>query len=274
MLQLRLFGVPRLFDANGRVITFGRGQLGLRLLIFLAFQGEAGAVAQSLYDHVWPLAESDDDGEDTGNGAAEKVRHAMKRVRGVLAPHLPAGREAVAFGASLYRLDPAVIWSDVAAFTACVKEARRQTTDTGALPLLCEALGYCRAPLAQEVPERWFDPVWLDQERAHYQEQARKAALWAAAALARHEDYAGAVALYQQLRALAIVDDEIAQVELICQALRGERALIAQSYEEHVAALARLGMRPWNATRDLCDRLMAGPVTEDLRQRTTDPTRS
>lgn len=273
MLRLRLFGVPGLFDASGRAIGFGRGQLGLRILIYLALQGEAGAVADSLAAHVWPLAGSEEDDNLLEHGNDDKVRQAVRRLRQVLARHLPPAADPVSFESSTYRLNPAVIWSDVAAFNACVGAARRQTTDAGAAAPLRAALKYYRAPLADKVSERWFDPVWLDQERAHYLEQLRKVGLWAAAVLAHMDDFAGAVEVYRQLRDVSIVDDEIAQLELICQALRGERALIAQSYDEHAAALGRLGMRPWKATVALYDQLMTGPVTAELRQRSVSPGR-
>ncbi|MCC6629580.1 MAG: helix-turn-helix domain-containing protein [Chloroflexi bacterium] len=265
-LQLRLFGVPRLYDATGRVVDFGRGQMGLRLLTFLALQGEAGAAADSIFEHIWPLAATEAD-DSIGSTAAEKVRQAFKRARPTFARLLPTAVPAVIFRGSLYRLNSAAIWADTVAFAACLKEARRRTSDEAILPLLREALGYYAAPLAVEAPTNWFDVVWLDQERAHVQEEGRKVALWAIAALARRAEYAAAAAPFRQLRALAVVDDEIAQLELITQALRGERPLIAQSFDEHVAALSQLGMRPWQATRTLYEQLMTRPVTIEQRER-------
>jgi hypothetical protein len=172
----------------------------------------------------------------------------------------------------VFRLDPAAIWTDAAAFTACVEEARR-LPDPAALPLLRAALDYYVAPLAQAVPANWFDPVWLDQERAHYAEEARRAALWAGAILARGGDLAGAATTFARLRELFIVDDEAAERELICQALRGEPSLVERSYAEHTAALKGLGMQAHQTTTDLFKHVLAGPVTAEMRQRIMTTTR-
>jgi hypothetical protein len=67
--------------------------------------------------------------------------------------------------------------------------------------------------------------------------------------------------------ALFIVDDEAAERELICQALRGEPGLIERSYREHTAAMKWLGMRPSETTWRLHEHPRASPVTAEQRQR-------
>jgi hypothetical protein len=100
-----------------------------------------------------------------------------------------------------------------------------------------------------------------------YQEAVRRAALLATAALARAGEYAGAAAALGRLRAAGIVDDDVAQLELIAQALRGERRLIARTYQEHVDALGRVGEKPLRATIETYTALMEGRVTDEMRRR-------
>lgn len=274
-LCLRLFGPPRLFDAQGRAVTFPRGQMGLRILLYLAVQGETGASADSIDARVWPLSEGDDDDEFDETGAANKVRQAVKRLRQFLARALPADMEPVLYEGGVYQVNPLVIWSDAAAFRACVSAAgvgrRRRLPDAEVLPLLREALGYHTAEFAAHIPAGWLDPVWLDQQRYVFQEQTREAALWAAAILARAGDYAGAVTIYRQLRTVVPVDDTVVEYELICQALRGDRDRLVRSFEEHVAALARVHKTPWHSTLTLYQHLLAGSVTEEMRERVLNP---
>jgi DNA-binding SARP family transcriptional activator len=266
---LHLFGSPRLLNGQGEDIDLGRGHLARKLLLFLAIQGETGAIIERIHAAVWArldvedeaLAE-DDDAQARAVGAAHK---AVGRLRIALARHLPPEAPAITCRGGVFRLNPDAVWTDTAAVTACLAEARR-LPDAAALPLLRAVLAHYTAPLAAEVPASWFDPVWLDQERAHYAEEARRATLWAAAILARGGDYAGAVAAYGRLRALFIVDDEAAERELICQALRGEPGLVERSYEEHAAAMAKMGMQPRQLTRHLFKQLTVGALTPEHRQ--------
>jgi DNA-binding SARP family transcriptional activator len=270
MLILRLFGSPRLVDGHGHPVSLGRGIVGWRLLLYLAIRGETGAIAERIHAAAWSLVDVDDEAADGDDGAqaraVDTVQKAVRRLRLALAPLLPPGVPSIICRNAVYRLNPAAVWTDAAAFAACLAEARL-LPDPAALPLLRAALAYCTAPLAREVPAGWFDPVWLDEERAHYAEEVRRATLWAGAILARAGDYAGAATTFARLRTLYVVDDEAAERELICQALRGEPELLTRSFEEHTAAMARIGMQPHQATRRLYEQLRAGPVTTEQRQR-------
>ncbi|MCC6630401.1 MAG: LysM peptidoglycan-binding domain-containing protein [Chloroflexi bacterium] len=273
-LRLQLFGSPRLYDAAGNLITF-RVQMSMswRLLLCLGAAGAAGASRDRLLAILWPEDEPTEDDlleDDAATRLMETVNDRVfqigRRLRATLAAHLPPGRGVVLHQGGIYRLDPELVGTDVADVEAALATARR-LPDAEALPYWGAVLDCYSRPLAEGVPPEALELRWLEQQRMVYQEAARTAALRATAALARAGEYATAAAALGRLRAAAIVDDDVVQLELICQALRGERRLIAQTYQEHVDALGRVGEKPLRATVELCKALLEGRVGDELRQR-------
>ena len=154
-------------------ITTGDREIegGLRkareLLAFLAVH-PGGASGEAISEALWPDSPPGHSARQRSL-ALRKLRDLLRAATGLTEPMF------VVLAAERYRLDPALIATDVADFQAALDAARHAPDDTGRLAALKDAAALYRGPLAEGAGYDWAEP---------YAETARRRALdtWTAIA--------------------------------------------------------------------------------------------
>jgi DNA-binding SARP family transcriptional activator len=157
-VQVALLG-PLRITASGQEISGGMRK-ARELLAFLAVQQPDGATGETISEALWPEA---DPGRAAGqrNLALRKAREMLRTAAGLPEPRWilnTSGR---------YRLDPALIGTDLEAFSAALEQARNASGDTR-LAACRRAVALYRGELAEGTGYEWAEP---------YAETARRRAL-------------------------------------------------------------------------------------------------
>jgi DNA-binding SARP family transcriptional activator len=157
-VQLALLG-PLRITAAGQEVAGGMRK-ARELLAFLAVQQPDGASGDAISEALWPEA---DPGRAAGqrNLALRKAREMLRTATGLTEPRWilnTSGR---------YRLDPALIGTDLEAFGEALEEARSASGDAR-LAACRRAVGLYRGELAEGAGYEWAEP---------YAETARRRAL-------------------------------------------------------------------------------------------------
>ena len=161
-VQISVLG-PLQITAGGREIGTGLRK-ARELLAFLAVHPD-GATGEAISEALWPGAPPGH-GTRQRNIALRKARELLRTATGLTTPMwitLTAGR---------YRLDPALIGTDLQRFQAALEAARTAGDDQARLAALRQAVACYRGPLADGAGYDWAEP---------YAETARRRALdaWA-----------------------------------------------------------------------------------------------
>jgi DNA-binding SARP family transcriptional activator len=157
-VQLALLG-PLRITAAGQEISGGMRK-ARELLAFLAVQQPDGATGETISEALWPEA---DPGRAAGqrNLALRKAREMLRTAAGLPEPLW------ILNAAGRYRLDQALIGTDLEAFSAALEEARNASGDTR-LAACRRAVALYRGELAEGTGYEWAEP---------YAETARRRAL-------------------------------------------------------------------------------------------------
>ncbi|WKZ52512.1 MAG: BTAD domain-containing putative transcriptional regulator [Anaerolineales bacterium] len=243
VITVKSMGVFRVF-AGGEEITQERwvsSKARDLLAYFVTFRGER-VPADRAFDAIW--AEKAGRGLTAFHTALSRLRNALRT--GENPPRL------ILVEAGDYRLDAARFKIDVDEFDAALAKARVTARDDEAAHLYEQAVNFYRGEYLQN---QYYD--WLFPERR----RLTQAYLGALRTLAdfhySHERYTRALELLE--RALRV---DSLQEEVYCQSMRvlaalGDRAGLAQQYQEMKKTLAReLDMEPLPATESLYQKLM------------------
>ena len=157
-VQLALLG-PLRITAAGQEISGGMRK-ARELLAFLAVQQPDGATGETISEALWPEA---DPGRAAGqrNLALRKAREMLRTAAGLPEPLW------ILNASGRYRLDPALIGTDLEAFGAALEEARNASGDAR-LAACRRAVALYRGELAEGTGYEWAEP---------YAETARRRAL-------------------------------------------------------------------------------------------------
>ena len=157
-MQLALLG-PLRITAAGQEVAGGMRK-ARELLAFLAVQQPDGATGETISEALWPEA---DPGRAAGqrNLALRKAREMLRTAAGLPEPRW------ILNASGRYRLDPALIGTDLEAFGAALEEARNASGDAR-LAACRRAVALYRGELAEGTGYEWAEP---------YAETARRRAL-------------------------------------------------------------------------------------------------
>jgi len=157
-VQLALLG-PLRITAAGQEISGGMRK-ARELLAFLAVQQPDGATGETISEALWPEA---DPGRAAGqrNLALRKAREMLRTAAGLPEPLW------ILNASGRYRLDPALVGTDLEAFSAALEEARNASGDAR-LAACRRAVALYRGELAEGTGYEWAEP---------YAETARRRAL-------------------------------------------------------------------------------------------------
>jgi DNA-binding SARP family transcriptional activator len=157
-VQLALLG-PLRITAAGQEVAGGMRK-ARELLAFLAVQHPDGASGEAISEALWPEA---DPGRAAGqrNLTLRKAREMLRTAAGLPEPRW------ILNASGRYRLDPALIGTDVEAFGEAL-EAARTTSGDARLAACLRAVALYRGELAEGAGYEWAEP---------YAETARRRAL-------------------------------------------------------------------------------------------------
>ncbi|HEY1822107.1 MAG TPA: BTAD domain-containing putative transcriptional regulator [Trebonia sp.] len=157
-VQLALLG-PLRITAAGQEVAGGMRK-ARELLAFLAVQPPDGASGEAISEALWPEA---DPGRAAGqrNLALRKAREMLRAAAGLSEPRW------ILNASGRYRLDPALIGTDLEAFGEALEAARTASGDAR-LAACRRAVGLYRGELAEGAGYEWAEP---------YAETARRRAL-------------------------------------------------------------------------------------------------
>jgi DNA-binding SARP family transcriptional activator len=157
-VQLALLG-PLRITAAGQEISGGMRK-ARELLAFLAVQQPDGATGDTISEALWPES---DPGRAAGqrNLALRKAREMLRAAAGLPEPRW------ILNAAGRYRLDPALIGTDLEAFGSALEEARNASGEAR-LAACRRAVALYRGELAEGTGYEWAEP---------YAETARRRAL-------------------------------------------------------------------------------------------------
>ena len=238
--QIRVLG-PLQITAAGREIGTGLRK-ARELLAFLAVH-PGGASAEAISEALWPGA---DPGRAAGqrNLALRKAREMLRTAAGLPAPMW------ILNAAGRYRLDPALISTDLEAFSQALETARNASGDAR-LAACRRAVALYRGELAEGTGYEWAEP---------YAEAARRRALdaWTTIAEILQPDDPG-----QALSALetALTHDpynEYLYVRIMrLQAAAGRPEAVRRTLALLESRLTELGITPGSQTRQAAAALLA-----------------
>ena len=157
-VQMALLG-PLRITASGQEVAGGMRK-ARELLAFLAVQQPDGATGETISEALWPES-------DPGRAAGQRnlaLRKARELLRTAAALPEPLW---ILNAAGRYRLDPALIGTDLEAFSAALEEARNASGEAR-LAACRRAVALYRGELAEGTGYEWAEP---------YAETARRRAL-------------------------------------------------------------------------------------------------
>lgn len=233
-LQVRVLGPLQLLRDGVPLASDGKAQKKpLELLALLAAQGGRPLPAEAAIEALWPSLEA--------NAPRASLDMAVSRLRKLL--DVP---DAVLLAEGRLQLNPALCWTDVAAF-----EARLQQAAAGEPTALADAVALYGAPLLGSQPL----PGALQLRRQQLAQQFAQAVIGHARQLAAGGQGEAACSLLQQ----ALLQEPLAEPlhRALIQVLldTGEHAQAAQALQHCRLVLQRaLGVPPSPATQALLQR--------------------
>jgi DNA-binding SARP family transcriptional activator len=236
MLRLTTFGGVRL--ARGREALTGAATQRRRLAILalLAVAGERGVSRDKLVGLLW--AESEE----------ERARHVLNQL--LYAQRQYFEEERLFLGKKTLRLNPAVIWADVAAFEAALAKGE-----------LVEAASYYQGPFLDgfflnDAPG--FEE-WADAQRDRFKRRLREAWSGRAAALEQQGEPGQAADCWRHVAELDPLDSVVARKLVEALAAAGDRGGAMRQARRHAGLLkAELGLEPDLEFRRLLQRIEQG----------------
>ena len=232
-LQLRTFGGLSLSRGTENLTGAVTQRLRLAILVLLGTAGEAGLSRDKLQAYLWP--ESD----------ASRARHVLNQL--LYAQRRQVGEQSLFLGRKTLRLNPLLIWSDVAGF----EEALRGGDLEGAMALY-------RGPFLdgfflKDAPE--FER-WAEDQRATLARKAVVALTTLAERVANAGDHRGAADWRRRAAEVDPYDSHVALALVQALAAAGDRAGALVAARRHVEALRRdLGVSPGPGLEDALSRL-------------------
>ena len=232
-------------------ITTGDREIegGLRkareLLAFLAVH-PGGASGEAISEALWPDSPPGHSARQRSL-ALRKLRDLLRAATGLTGPMF------VVLAAERYRLDPALIATDVADFQAALDAARHAPDDAGRLAALKDAAALYRGPLAEGAGYDWAEP---------YAETARRRALdtWTAIAeLLEPADPDQALAALDTALSHDPYNEYLYQRIMRIQAAAGRPDAVRRTLRLLETRLTELGVTPAAQTRQAAAALLGMP---------------
>jgi DNA-binding SARP family transcriptional activator len=233
-----------------RIVAAGREiEGGLRkareLAAFLAVHPE-GVTGEGISEALWP-------GSPPGHSARQRSL-ALRKLRDLLRTATGlAGPMFVVLAAERYRLDPALIATDVADFQEALNAARHARNDAGRLAALKGAAALYRGPLAEGAGYDWTEP---------YAETARRRALdaWTAIAeLLEPADPDQALAALETALGHDPFNEYLYQRIMRLQAAAGRPDAVRRTLRLLETRLTEIGVTPGPQTRQAAAALLGMP---------------
>jgi len=241
MVELRALGTTSLRGPDGNQLqsVLARPKLMALMVVLASAPEETFLRRDTLLGIFWPDAKQE--------RARASLRQALYSLRQSL------GADAVETrGEDEVRLNPAVVWSDVAAFRTALAKGEAEA-----------GLELYRGDILEgfflsEVPD--FER-WLDRTRRNFQQEATQAA-WHLAETAQVRGNAGGVGHWaRRALALAPFDESLLQKGMVLLAESGDRAGAIQAQVSFAALLEKeLGLEPTEETLALAERIASGEV--------------
>ena len=248
-IRVEVLGALRITTADREI------EGGLRkareLLAFLAIH-PGGASGEAISEALWPDA-------PPGHSARQRSL-ALRKLRDLLraATGLP-GPMFVVLAADRYRLDPALIATDVADFQAALDAARHTPDDAARLAALKDAAALYRGPLAEGAGYDWAEP---------YAETARRRALdtWTAIVeLLEPAEPDQALAALDTALSHDPYNEYLYQRIMRIQAAVGRPDAVRRTLRLLETRLTELGLTPAAQTRQAAATLLAMPAPVERR---------
>jgi DNA-binding SARP family transcriptional activator len=240
-VQLALLG-PLRVTAAGQEISGGMRK-ARELLAFLAVHPD-GATGETISEALWPEA---DPGRAAGqrNLALRKAREMLRTAAGLPEPLW------ILNASGRYRLDPALIGTDLEAFSEALEEARNASGDVR-LAACRRAVGLYRGELAEGAGYEWAEP---------HAETARRRALDAWTTIAEILQPSDPDEALSALETALSHDpyNEYLYVRIMrLQAAAGRPEAVRRTLAMLESKLTDLGLTPSSQTRQAAAALLAG----------------
>jgi DNA-binding SARP family transcriptional activator len=242
LVQVDLLGELRI-TTGGQEISGGLRK-ARELLAFLAVHELDGVTGEAISEALWP-GSGPDQAARQRNLALRKAREMLRTATGLPAPMW------ITQASGRYRLDPALIGTDLQAFTSALDQARHASGDAR-LAACRAAVGLYRGELGGSAGWEWAEP---------YAETARRRALdaWTAIAdLLQPTDPSGALSALEA----ALTHDpynEYLYVRIMrLQAAAGHPEAVRRTLALLESRLTGLGLTPAAQTRQAAAELLAG----------------
>jgi DNA-binding SARP family transcriptional activator len=251
LVQVNLLGELRI-TTGGQEISGGLRK-ARELLAFLAVHEPDGVTGEAISEALWP-GSTPDQAARQRNLALRKARELLRTATGRPTPMW------ITQASGRLRLDPALIGTDLQAFTGALDQARNASGD-GRLAACRAAVGLYRGELGGSAGWEWAEP---------YAETARRRALdaWTAIAdLLQPNDPAGALSALEA----ALTHDpynEYLYVRIMrLQAAAGRLEAVRRTLALLESKLTDLGLTPSSQTRQAAAALLAtaGPGEHERR---------
>jgi DNA-binding SARP family transcriptional activator len=251
---------PLQIIAGGREIGTGPRK-ARELLAFLAVHGADGATGDAISEALWP-------GAPPGYGTRQRnvtLRKARDLFRNAVGRSTPMW---IILIADRYRLDPALIESDLWQFQAALEAARTAGTDQDRLAAYRQAASCYRGPLCDGAGYDWAEP---------HAETARHHALdaWTRiAGILQDTDPEQALAALETALTHDPYNEYIYQQIMRLHAAEGRTDAVRRTFELLQARLAELGITtPRTSTQKAVAALLddSGPYPRPTRQSSTSP---
>ncbi len=229
---------PLRITAAGHEVSGGLRK-ARELLAYLAIH-PAGITADAISEALWPDSPASH-GISQRNLALRKLRQLLRTATGLTEPMF------ITLAAGRYRLDPAHISTDIAAFESALEQARNTPGDTASLTGWQQAAALYRGPLADGAGYDWAEP---------YAETARRRALdaWTRIAELLEPDSADqAMAALETALTHDPYNEDLYQRIMRMQIARGQPDAARRTLSLLSTRLAELGLTPAAQTRQLLD---------------------
>jgi serine/threonine-protein kinase len=233
MLRLRTFGGLTLSRGAENLTGAVTQRRRLAVLALLAVAGDAGVSRDKFLAYLWP------------ESAADRARHVLNQL--LYAQRRQVGNESLFVGRKTLRLNPAVIWSDVAAF--------EQACGAGDLET---GVALYRGPFLdgfflKDAPE--FER-WVEDQRVRFARRVRTASTQLADRAVASGDHGRAVEWWGQAAGADPYDTSVALGLVRTLAAAGDRAGALLAARRHEELLRReLGVAPDPAFTEAVARL-------------------
>ena len=222
MLRLTTFGGVRLVRGREDLTGAATQRRRLAILVVLAVAGDRGVSRDKLLALLWPEADS------------ERARHVLNQL--LYAQRQYHRSESLFLGKKTLRLNPALIWTDVAAFEAALRsDSLEDATEHYQGPFLD---GFFLGSAGM------FDE-WVERQRERFRGAMRDALARRATRLEAAGDIAGAAEWWRRVAELDPLDSAASRKLVEALATSGDRSAAVRHARKHRDALkTELGLDP------------------------------